>query len=102
MADTITSRQARAWYAARTQYQQLNLAFNAMGPEATLDEAEDAECALELARRDFLELNAPTLEGVCERITLIWGEMLFDQDDPEMDNMRSIVGNLRMLCSELS
>lgn len=102
MADTITSRQARAWHAARTQYQQLDLAFEAMGPDATLDDAEDAEMALELARRDFLELNAPTVDGVCERIILAWGEKLFAEDDPDMDFLRSIVGNLRMLNTDPS
>lgn len=101
MADTLTSRQARAWHAARTQYQQLGLVVEAIGPDTTLDDAEDAEIALELARRDFLELNAPTLEGVCERITLMWGEKLFDLDDPDMDDLRSIVGNLRLLSNGL-
>ncbi|WP_292931765.1 hypothetical protein [Novosphingobium sp. PASSN1] len=102
MADTITSRQARAWNAARLYYQQCDLAVAAMGPNTPLDESEDAECALELARRDFLELNAPTLDGVCERIILTWGEKLFDQDDPDMDDLRSILGNLRLLSNELS
>lgn len=102
MADTITSRQARAWHAARNEYQRRDLAVAAIGPTTTLDDAEDAEMALELARQDFLELNAPTLDGVCERIILTWGEKLFDQDDPDMDDLRSILGNLRLLANELS
>lgn len=97
MTDTITSRQARAWHAARSYYQQLDLSVEAMGPNTPLDESEDAEIALELARRDFLELDAPTLDGVCERIILGFGEKLFDQDDADMDFLRLIVGNLRLL-----
>lgn len=102
MADTITSRQARAWHAARTQYQQLAQVVEAIGPTTTLDDAEDAEMALELARQDFLELNAPTVDGVCERLILMWGEKLFDPEDSDMDDLRSIVGNLRMLSHDLS
>jgi hypothetical protein len=32
----------------------------------------------------------------------MWGEKLFDQEDSDMDALRSIVGNLRLLANELS
>ena len=102
MAKSRVNRGAKAWNEARERYQQLQAYFDGMGSETPFDIQEDTEIAIEQARRDFLALNAPHLDGVCERIILFWDEKLFDEEDYEMEMLRRIVGNLRQLALKLN
>lgn len=97
MAESKVNRDAKAWNEARNRYQQLKATFDKMGPETPFHIQEDAEVEVMRAEMAFLSINAPHLDGVCERILVMWGEKLFDEEDPEMEMLLSIVGNLRQL-----
>lgn len=100
MAAKITSKMALAWYAARERYQQLDLDVRLATSKTPLDDLESLEMEREKAQSDFLRMSAPTLEGLCERIVLSWGDILFDEEDDDMDMLRRIVGNIRQLANE--
>ncbi|MBC2668469.1 hypothetical protein ACFOON_07000 [Novosphingobium piscinae] len=102
MAKSLNTKTAAAWYAAREEYQQLRLEVETNARQRQDDELEKLEIALEQARGRYFDLHAPTLSGLCERIELYWGEKLFDSDDPDMDALRMIVGNIRQLERRLS
>lgn len=86
------------WYIARQYHQFVKRLVDELPPG---DDLEYAESELELAQRNLMDLDAPTLEGVCERIALLWGPMLDSADDPDMAGQRAIIENLRMLSAEL-
>ena len=64
------------------------------GPQAT--DGRDATDLLAAAEVAVLDLPAPTLSAVIDKLTILWKSELWD-DSPDADHRQMVIGDLRRL-----
>lgn len=90
------------WELALSQYEEAEASFET---EATHDPASRTLSSsyrrMEVKRETLLGLPAPDLNAVIKKLHLIWGENMFQVNDPDALNKCRVIGDLRRIDFEM-
>jgi hypothetical protein len=97
MASKATNARRRTWERAFNKYVDLNLSLEqAQKPEAIEKLGE----ALAKQQDELMELNAPTLTAVLQKLYILWGETDLHGLDRESEEKRVILEDLEELIAD--
>lgn len=90
------------WELALSQYEEAVASFET---EAAHDPASRTSSSwyrrMEDGRETLLGLAAPDLNAVIKKLHLLWGEAMFEVNDPDALNKRRLIGDLRRIDFEV-
>jgi hypothetical protein len=101
MSDGFATADPAVWASAHWKYLCARTAFQTLqiSPERPDEEATGQE--MKVAENELLDLNAPNLVAVIEKLNILWGDDLF-ASSADAVRMCRIIGDLRRLNNERS
>lgn len=99
MANTISSTDTSSWASAQFNYTVAEMAWNAVEHEENCPAREQVARTLAEARMSLFSVPAPDISGVIDKLSIWWGEELFD-DSYESSQNRMVIGDLRRIAMQ--
>ena len=101
MAKTDINTEETRWTSAEYNLSVARLAWAAVKGDMDCSARQQVALALDDAKNILYSVPAPDISGVRQKLTVWWGESLFDEDDYECHLNRILIGDLTRIQLQL-